>query len=73
MYNGSMEEISRNDIRRLLKSFGIAADEAITAHMTDVPGKGPLRVRLVLQDLTEYGDLPPQTPLKVEIEGEIRR
>lgn len=68
-----MNEISRKDIRRLLKTFGIAADEAITEHLTSVPGEGPLRIRLILQDLTEYGDLPPQAPLKVEIEGDIRR
>ena len=47
-----MEQSSRNDIRRLLKTFGIQADEAITAHLARHPGEGPLRIRLVLEDLT---------------------
>ena len=68
-----MNEISHKDIRRLLKSFGIQADEQIIAHLSNVPGEGPLRVRLILQDLTDYGDLPPTSPLHLEIDGEIRR
>ena len=68
-----MEESSRNDIRRLLKTFGIQADEMILTHLTRYPGKQPLRLRLVLTDLTEYGDSPPAESLNLEIEGEIRR
>jgi hypothetical protein len=32
-----------------------------------------LRIRLVLEDLTDYGYSPPEEPLYVEVEGEIRR
>ncbi len=68
-----MEESSRSDIRRLLKSFGVQADEAIIAHLARYPGTGALRIRLVLDDLTDYAGTPPAEPLHLEIEGEIRR
>ena len=29
-----MEDSSRDDIRKLLKTFGIQADEAVVAHLT---------------------------------------
>lgn len=68
-----METSSRDDIRRLLKTFGIRADEALVAHLARTPGGRPLRVRLSLQDLTDYGDEAPPQPLELQIEGEIRR
>ncbi len=68
-----MEDQTRQDIRRLLKSFGIQADETIMAFISRNHGTTPLRVRLALQDLTDYGDTPPTEPLLVEIEGEISR
>jgi hypothetical protein len=68
-----MEESSRTDIRRLLKTFGVQADEAIIAHLARNPGVSSLRIRLVLEDLTDYGASPPTEPLRLEIEGEIRR
>ena len=68
-----MEDQTRQDIRRLLKSFGIQADKTIMAFISRNPGKTPLRVRLTLQDLTDYGDTLPGQPLVVEIEGEISR
>ncbi len=68
-----MEELSRNDIRNLLKTFGIQADEAMSAHLEGNPGAGSLQIRLVLEDLTDYGESPPEEPLHLEIEGEIRR
>lgn len=67
-----MEETSRDDIRRLLKRFGIQADEAVIAHLARNPDAGPLRVRLILEDLTDYGDATPEEPLHLELEGEIR-
>ena len=67
-----MEESSRNDIRRLLKTFGIQADEAMIAHLARNPEISRLRVRLVLQDLTNYGDSPPGEPLHLEMDGEIQ-
>ena len=67
------QETSRDDIRRLLKTFGIQADEAIVAHLARTPGDQPLHVRLTLQDLTDYGDQSPDEPLHFEIEGDVRR
>ncbi len=68
-----MEETSRDDIRRLLKQFGVRADEAVIAHLARTSGDRPLRIRLTLEDLTDYGSSTPATPLHLEIEGEIRR
>ena len=68
-----MEESSRSDIRRLLKVFGVQADEAIVAHLARHVAGGALLVRLRLEDLTDYGDNPPAVPLHLEIEGVIRR
>lgn len=64
---------SRDDIRRLLKTFGVKADEAILSHLVRVPGTTPLHLRLLLEDLTDYGEAPPAVPLEFEVEGEIRR
>jgi hypothetical protein len=68
-----MQETSRDDIRRLLKQFGIRADEAVITHLARTSGDRPLRIRLTLEDLTDYGRNPPSAPLHLEIEGEIRR
>ncbi len=68
-----METTSRDDIRKLLKSFGIEADEAIISHLARTKGTEPLHLRLVLEDLTDYGADPPEEPLRVEIEGRIAR
>jgi len=66
-----MDNPSRDDIRRLLKTFGIAADEAILTHLARNPG-GSRKVRLTLDDLTDYGGSPPDVPLHLEIDGYIR-
>ena len=68
-----MNEETRKDIRRLLKTFGIQADETITEYLATYPQGSPLHIRLVLQDLTDYGNSPPEAPLGFEVEGEIRR
>ncbi len=68
-----MESSSRNDIRSLLKTFGIQADEAMVAHLARNPGTEPLRVRLTLADMTNYGGNPPDAPLRLDVEGEINR
>ena len=68
-----MEETSRDDIRKLLRTFGVKADEAITAHLARNPGDVPLRLRVTLEDLTPYSAQSPQPPLTLEIEAEIRR
>lgn len=68
-----MEEMGRKDIRRLLKTFGIKADEAMIAHLERNPDVETLRVRVSLEDLTDYGDLNLDEPLHVTVEGEIHR
>jgi hypothetical protein len=68
-----MEETNRQDIRRLLKRFGVQADEALIAHLTRNPDVDVLRVRIVLEDLTEYATATPAEPLRLEVEGEVRR
>lgn len=68
-----MQETSRTDIRRLLKAFGIQADEKVSAQMENHPGVEKLHIRLILEDLTDYGDSPPDESLRLELRGEIRR
>jgi hypothetical protein len=68
-----MENSSRDDIRKLLKTFGIQADEAIIKHLARTLGTQPLQLRLTLEDLTFYGEAPPKEALHLAIEGEIRR
>lgn len=68
-----MQDTSRDDIRRLLKMFGVKADEAIITHLARVPGDKPLRLRLTLDDLTDYGSQSPAHKLHFEVEGEVRR
>jgi len=68
-----MDGNGRDDIRSLLKTFGIKADEIVIAHLARNPGELPLQIRLSLEDRTDYGDHAPETPLHLEIEGEIRR
>jgi hypothetical protein len=67
-----MEDNTRQDIRRLLKMFGIQADEAIMAHLTQPLNVAALQLRVTLADVTNYGDNPPANPLRLEIEGEVR-
>ncbi len=68
-----MEDTSRNDIRRLLKVFGVQADEMILRHLIENPQAPALKLRIKIEDLTDYGDHPPVKPLAFEVEGEIRR
>lgn len=68
-----MEGSSRDDIRALLKSFGIKADEVIIAHMARNPGDKPLKLKLIMKDISDYGGSPPAETLHLEIDGEIRR
>ena len=68
-----MDGNGREDIRRLLKTFGIKADEIVIAHLARDPGDRPLKIKLILEDHTDYGGNPPETPLHLEIEGEIQR
>lgn len=67
-----MEDNARQDIRRLLKTFGIQADEAIMAHLAQQSGVAALQLRVTLEDVTDYGDNPPANTLRLEIQGEVR-
>lgn len=66
-----MDDRSRKDIRRILKTFGIQADEAMVAHLARNPDVDALKVRVILQDITEYTGETPEPPLEVIIEDEV--
>jgi hypothetical protein len=66
-----MSSTPRDDMRALLKSFGIQADEAVIAHLARNPGQKRLRVRLSLEDLTDYGGAQPEGKLAIVLEGDI--
>ena len=66
-----MTSSKRDDMRALLKNFGIQADEAVVVHLARNPNIQSLHVRLSLQDLTDYGDNEPAEPLAFELEGRI--
>ena len=67
-----MSENGRNDIRRLLRTFGVRADQEITAYLEANPDVDVLNLRVTLEDLTDYGSSPPAEPLHLEIDAEIR-
>jgi hypothetical protein len=66
-----MSTTKRDEMRALLKTFGIQADEAVIAHLARNPHIHSLHLRLSLQDLTDYGGDAPAEPLELEIEGSI--
>jgi hypothetical protein len=68
-----MGDVSRDDIRQLLKEFGVRADGAIVAHLARAAAGRPLRLRCTLEDLTDYGGDPPALALHLEVEGTVRR
>lgn len=68
-----MDDNSRKDIRVLLKTFGVRADEAIVGHLAKNPGVSRLRLKVTLSDLTDYGDQRPAEPLSLEVESDINR
>ena len=65
-----MRSSTHDEIRRLLKEFGLSADETVSAYIIETKPSRPLRLRLTLEDLTEY-ESPPAAPLRVEVEGEV--
>ena len=50
------DEICKKDIRALLKTFGVMADEAIVGHIAKNPGINLLNFKITLEDITEYED-----------------
>jgi hypothetical protein len=65
-----MPSTAHDDIRRLLKEFGLTADETVSAYLIEHKPAKPLRLRIVLEDLTSY-DTPPAKALRVEVEGDV--
>ena len=68
-----MENGSRKDIRRILKTFGIKADEAMVGHLARNPEIAELKIRIVLEDLTDYGDRNPDGKLSFTVEDKVHR
>lgn len=68
-----MDDHSRKDIRRILKRFGIKADEEMVAHMARNPSVEKINVRITLEDLTDYGDAQTEGQLNLSIEDQISR
>lgn len=66
------DETAQMDIRRLLKTFGVQADTAIVEHLLNHPDLESLRLRIRLEDVTEYADRNVQ-PLAFVVEGNIHR
>ncbi len=59
------------NIRRLLKTFGIQADEAVMAYLSQNTNIDTVTVRLTLEDITDYGEVEPAQRLIVQVEGDI--
>lgn len=64
---------SRKDIRRILKTFGIRADEAMVAHLARNPELASIDVQITLEDVTDYGATVPASRLHLVIADTIRR
>jgi hypothetical protein len=65
-----MPSNAHDDIRKLLKEFGLTADETVSAYLIEMKPSAPLRLRIVLEDVTEYSERPA-TPLRVEVTGQV--
>jgi hypothetical protein len=50
------DDICKKDIRGLLKTFGVMADEAIVGHIAKNPNVNSLNFKVILEDITEYED-----------------
>jgi hypothetical protein len=66
-----MPSNSHDDIRKLLKEFGLTADEVVSAYLIEEKPQQALHLRIVLEDVTPY-QTPPRSPLRVEIQGDVR-
>lgn len=68
-----MEDNSRKGIRRLLKTFGIQADEAMVAFLARHPELDSLQVRITLENITVYDNGKPAESLHLVVEDTIER
>ena len=65
-----MVSSAHDDVRRLLKEFGVSADETVMAYIIEQKPKRPLQIRIVLEDVTQY-DAPPPPALRLEVSGTV--
>ena len=65
-----LQDSTRRDMRRLLKTFGISADEALTTYLREHPDVERLQVRITLQGSAGDGAGAAE-PLLLEIEDTI--
>lgn len=68
-----MDDNSRKDIRALLKTFGVKADETIVGHLAKNPEVQQLKLKVTLEDITDYGDATPSEALSFIVDGQINR
>lgn len=68
-----MDDNSRKDIRALLKTFGVKADEAIVGHLAKNPDVQQLKLKVTLEDTTDYGSSVPSEALSFVVDGAINR
>ena len=68
-----MEGTTRDDIRGLLKEFGVRADEAVVTHLACHQDIDYLHLRITLEDLTPYNDGLSFSPLSLIVDGDIHR
>jgi hypothetical protein len=65
-----LQDNTRRDMRRLLKTFGISADEALTSYLREHPDVKHLQVRITLHGTASDGGAAAE-PLELEIEDTI--
>lgn len=68
-----MDDNSRKDIRALLKTFGVKADEAIVGHLAKNPDVRQLKLKVTLEDMTDYGSDAPSESLSIVVDGQVNR
>lgn len=68
-----MDDNSRKDIRALLKTFGVKADEAIVGHLAKNPDVKQLNLKVTLEDMTDYDSNAPSESLSFMVDGQINR
>jgi len=68
-----MDDNSRKDIRALLKTFGVKADEAIVGYLAKNPDVQQLNLKVTLEDMTDYGSNAPKESLSFVVDGQINR
>ena len=67
------QSLSRDDIKRLLKTFGVQTEQKLLEFLEQHPEAGPLSLRIVIEDRTDYGEFQPTDKFKLSVDGNIRR